>query len=171
MVPSKTKSALLNDRSIYLSNTSLHLQLRFFYRHYRSDTINTQPTDSFLLRSVSTNPKFRSPPVLIVCCFSPLAFSKLQEVFEVALGTNNKKSQGNHSVVFSFPFGNTGKILPWSVCLPRRARLCCSGVFLSGITATEQSKIEHGESAGSPSGPVRKPKLRHLLNNPLILHH
>lgn len=169
MFPSKNKSALHNDRSIDLSNTSLNLQLRFFYRHYRSDTINTKPSGSVLRRSVSTNPKFRSPPVLIVCCFPPLAFSKLQEVFAVALGTNEpkKKSQGNHSVVFSFPFGNTGKILPWSVRLPRRARLCCSGVFLTGITATEQSKSERGESAGSPSGPVRKPKLRHLR----ILHY
>ncbi len=35
--------------------------------------------------------------------------------------------------------------------------------FMSGLLATEQNKTEQGDSAGSPSGPARKPRLEHLV--------
>lgn len=72
----------------------------------------------------------------------------------------DQKSQEYHSVEFCSP-AETPRALLWSVRLPQRVGLCCSGVFVSGSPRTEQSKTEHGGSTGSPSVPVRMTKLKH----------
>lgn len=71
----------------------------------------------------------------------------------------DQKSQENHSVAFRSPSG-TPRALLWSVRLPQRVGLCCSGV-LAGSPRTEQRKTERGNSTGSSSVPVRIPKLKH----------
>ena len=58
-------------------------------------------------------------------------WSRVWSVYEQQ--QQKKKSQGSHSVVFSFPSRNTVNLLPWSARLPRRVCLCCSGVFMPGL--------------------------------------
>lgn len=94
-------------------------------------------------RSVATNPKCRTSPVLIVCCFLWwLSANNGGHLSAVSLHKClKKKSRANHSATFSPPCGRAAGVTPWSARLPRRVRLCCCGVCSPGPLSdwTEQN--------------------------------